>query len=80
MARAMPTRLGSVGKFRAQGPLEGNHELTRRSGVALPTFVMRQKVAIDNFRLPFCVGIGMMVRTSLEGRCGALKKTQKFSG
>src|SRR5882724_6817205 len=54
MARALPTRLGSFGKFRAQAPLERNHQLTRRSTVALPTFVMQQNVAIDNFRLPIC--------------------------
>ncbi len=66
MARAMPTRLGSVVKFRAKASLEGNHDLTRRSRAALPTFVMRQKVAIDNFRLPFCVGTGVTLRKSLK--------------
>ena len=68
MARALPTRLGSFGKFRAQAPLERNHQLTRRSTVALPTFVMQQNVAIDNFRLPICVGHAVTSRKVLNDR------------
>ena len=58
----MPTQLQLLGEFQAQASREGNHVLTRCPTVPVPTFVMRQNVATDNFRLPFCVGNPVILR------------------
>jgi hypothetical protein len=52
MARTVPTPLSSRIKLRDRVLLERNHELTQPPGVVFHTFVMRQYVAPDKFRLP----------------------------